>query len=188
MTKDLTAKVHAGKLAGAVAQAVGGKGGGRPDMAEAGGKDAAALAGGAGSGLHKTSRGCCRRGPTFDAVIVGAGPTGLACGIELKQRGVQRGPDRQGLRGQFALPLPHQHGVLHHAGAARNRRYPDDVARTRSRSAREALKYYRRVADHYELDIHQYRARRTDHGRRRRASSRTRSIAAAARSNTSRAR
>ncbi|MEQ1946266.1 MAG: alanine--tRNA ligase [Bryobacteraceae bacterium] len=45
VTKDLTAKVHAGKLAGAVAQAVGGKGGGRPDMAEAGGKDPAALDG-----------------------------------------------------------------------------------------------------------------------------------------------
>jgi alanyl-tRNA synthetase len=43
VTKDLTSKVHAGKLAGAVAQAVGGKGGGRPDMAEAGGKDASAL-------------------------------------------------------------------------------------------------------------------------------------------------
>ncbi len=43
VTKDLTAKVHAGKLAGAVAQAVGGKGGGRPDMAEAGGKDVSAL-------------------------------------------------------------------------------------------------------------------------------------------------
>jgi len=43
VTKDLTAKIHAGKLAGAVAQAVGGKGGGRPDMAEGGGKDAAAL-------------------------------------------------------------------------------------------------------------------------------------------------
>jgi alanyl-tRNA synthetase len=43
VTKDLTAKVHAGKLAGAIAQAVGGKGGGRPDMAEAGGKDPAAL-------------------------------------------------------------------------------------------------------------------------------------------------
>jgi alanyl-tRNA synthetase len=43
VTKDLTAKVHAGKLLGAVAQAVGGKGGGRPDMAEGGGKDVAAL-------------------------------------------------------------------------------------------------------------------------------------------------
>jgi alanyl-tRNA synthetase len=44
VTKDLTAKVHAGKIAGALAQAVGGKGGGRPDMAEAGGKNPAALA------------------------------------------------------------------------------------------------------------------------------------------------
>jgi len=43
VTKDLTAKVHAGKLAGSLAQALGGKGGGRPDMAEAGGKDATAL-------------------------------------------------------------------------------------------------------------------------------------------------
>jgi len=43
VTKDLTAKIHAGKLAGAVALAVGGKGGGRPDMAEAGGKDPSAL-------------------------------------------------------------------------------------------------------------------------------------------------
>jgi len=43
VTKDLAGRVHAGKLAGAVAQAVGGKGGGRPDMAEAGGKDPAAL-------------------------------------------------------------------------------------------------------------------------------------------------
>jgi alanyl-tRNA synthetase len=43
VTKDLTAKVHAGKLASALAQAVGGKGGGRPDMAEGGGKDPAAL-------------------------------------------------------------------------------------------------------------------------------------------------
>ena len=43
VTKDLTAKVHAGKLAGVLAQALGGKGGGRPDMAEGGGKDVAAL-------------------------------------------------------------------------------------------------------------------------------------------------
>jgi len=45
VTKDLTSKVHAGKLVGAVAQATGGKGGGRPDMAEGGGKDPSALAG-----------------------------------------------------------------------------------------------------------------------------------------------
>jgi alanyl-tRNA synthetase len=43
VTKDLTSKVQAGKLVGAVAQAVGGKGGGRPDMAEGGGKDPSGL-------------------------------------------------------------------------------------------------------------------------------------------------
>jgi alanyl-tRNA synthetase len=43
VTKDLTSKVQAGKLVSAVAQAVGGKGGGRPDLAEGGGKDASAL-------------------------------------------------------------------------------------------------------------------------------------------------
>lgn len=39
VTKNLTDKVHAGKLVGQTAQALGGKGGGRPDLAEAGGKD-----------------------------------------------------------------------------------------------------------------------------------------------------
>jgi alanyl-tRNA synthetase len=45
VTKDLTSKVQAGKLVSSVAQAVGGKGGGRPDMAEGGGKDASAIPG-----------------------------------------------------------------------------------------------------------------------------------------------
>ena len=43
VTKDLTGKIQAGKVIGPVAQKVGGKGGGRPDLAEAGGKDPGAL-------------------------------------------------------------------------------------------------------------------------------------------------
>jgi len=43
VTKDLTAKIQAGKVIGPVAQKVGGKGGGRPDMAEAGGNDPSSL-------------------------------------------------------------------------------------------------------------------------------------------------
>ena len=43
VTKDLTSRVQAGKVVGKVAEMVGGKGGGRPDLAEAGGKDAGAL-------------------------------------------------------------------------------------------------------------------------------------------------
>jgi alanyl-tRNA synthetase len=43
VTKDLTDRVKAGELIGTVAQQVGGKGGGRPDMAQAGGTDVSAL-------------------------------------------------------------------------------------------------------------------------------------------------
>jgi alanyl-tRNA synthetase len=43
VTKDLTSRIQAGKVIARVAQKVGGKGGGRPDLAEAGGKDSAAL-------------------------------------------------------------------------------------------------------------------------------------------------
>ena len=43
VSKDVTDRVKAGELVGVVAQQVGGKGGGRPDMAQAGGTDASAL-------------------------------------------------------------------------------------------------------------------------------------------------
>lgn len=43
VSKDVTDRVKAGELIGMVAQQVGGKGGGRPDMAQAGGTDATAL-------------------------------------------------------------------------------------------------------------------------------------------------
>jgi alanyl-tRNA synthetase len=43
VTKDLTSRVQAGKIIAEVAKKVGGSGGGRPDMAEAGGKDPSAL-------------------------------------------------------------------------------------------------------------------------------------------------
>lgn len=43
VTADLTAKVHAGQLVGWAAEQLGGKGGGRPDMAQAGGSDVAEL-------------------------------------------------------------------------------------------------------------------------------------------------
>ena len=43
VTKDLTSKLHAGKIIQTTAKQVGGSGGGRPDLAEAGGKDTSGL-------------------------------------------------------------------------------------------------------------------------------------------------
>jgi alanyl-tRNA synthetase len=43
VSKDLVGRVQAGKIVGAIAAKVGGKGGGRPDLAEAGGSDVAGL-------------------------------------------------------------------------------------------------------------------------------------------------
>ena len=48
VTKDLTSRVQAGKIVGTLAGLVGGKGGGRPDLAEAGGSDVGALDGALG--------------------------------------------------------------------------------------------------------------------------------------------
>ncbi|MES2201942.1 MAG: DHHA1 domain-containing protein, partial [candidate division FCPU426 bacterium] len=43
VTADLVAKLSAGKLVSELAPILGGKGGGRPDLAQAGGKDVARL-------------------------------------------------------------------------------------------------------------------------------------------------
>jgi alanyl-tRNA synthetase len=43
VTKDLTPKLHAGKIVQELAKLVGGSGGGKPDMAEAGGKDTSGI-------------------------------------------------------------------------------------------------------------------------------------------------
>lgn len=91
----------------------------------------------------------------FDVAVVGAGPTGLACGIEVKRRGLSP--------------------VLFDKGCVVNSIYnyptnlvffttPElleigDIPMTslnEKPNRIEALKYYRRVADHYALNIHQY--------------------------------
>jgi alanyl-tRNA synthetase len=45
VSKDLVSRIQAGKIVEAIAAKVGGKGGGRPDLAEAGGSDVGALDG-----------------------------------------------------------------------------------------------------------------------------------------------
>ena len=91
----------------------------------------------------------------YDVVVVGAGPTGLACGIELKQRGVNTVLIDKGCVVNSIYNYP-THMVffttpeLLEIGNLPMTSLNEKPGRT------EALKYYRRAAEHYQLDIHQY--------------------------------
>ncbi len=91
----------------------------------------------------------------FDAVVTGAGPTGLACGIELKRHGLNAVIFDKGclLNSIYHYPTHMTFFTtpeLLEIGGIPMTSLGEKPTRT------EALKYYRRVAEHYELDIHQY--------------------------------
>jgi len=91
----------------------------------------------------------------FDVIVVGAGPTGLACGIELKQRGLNTVLIEKGCVVNSLYNYP-THMVffttpeLLEIGGLPMTSLNEKPGRT------EALKYYRRVAEYYGLHIHQY--------------------------------
>ena len=91
----------------------------------------------------------------WDVVIVGAGPTGLACGIGLKLLGVNAVLIDKGCVVNSLYNYPTHMTFfttpeLLEIGSIPMTSLGDKPVRT------EALKYYRRVADHYQLDIRQY--------------------------------
>lgn len=91
----------------------------------------------------------------LDAIIVGAGPTGLACGIELKKRGLSARLFDKGCLTNSLYHYPTQMTFfttpeLLEIGGIPMTSLGEKPVRV------EALKYYRRVAQHYELDIRQY--------------------------------
>src|ERR1700760_1395054 len=91
----------------------------------------------------------------FDVVIVGAGPTGLACGIELKKRGISNVLFDKGCVVNSIYHYPTNLVVFTTAELLEIGDIP--MTSLNEKPGRtEALKYYRRVADHYKLDVHQY--------------------------------
>ena len=153
VTKDTTAKVQAGKLVSQVALAVGGKGGGRPDLAEGGGKDPAALSG-ALDAVREQVQGILQGHITlmaemWDAIVIGAGPTGLACGIEITRRGrsaliIDKGCIVNSIYNYPTNLVFFTTPELLEIGDIPMTSLNEKPNRT------EALKYYRRVADHFQ--------------------------------------
>ena len=93
--------------------------------------------------------------PLYDTIIVGAGPTGLACGIELKRRGLDalifdKGCVVNSLYNYPTNMVFFTTPELLEIGDIPMTSIGEKPGRT------EALKYYRRVAEHYKLAIHQY--------------------------------
>ncbi len=91
----------------------------------------------------------------FDAIVVGAGPTGLACGIELQKRGLKTVLFDKGCVVNSLYHYPTNMVFfttpeLLEIGDLPMTSLNEKPGRT------EALKYYRRVADHYHLPIRQY--------------------------------
>jgi thioredoxin reductase (NADPH) len=92
---------------------------------------------------------------SFDVIVIGAGPTGLACGIELKKRGVKALLIDKGCVVNSLYHYPTNMVFfttpeLLEIGDIPMTSMGEKPTRT------EALKYYRRVGDHYRLDINQY--------------------------------
>ena len=90
-----------------------------------------------------------------DVVIVGAGPTGLACGIELKKRGVRAVLIDKGCVVNSIYHYPNNMVFFTTPELLEIGDIPMTSLNDKPVRA-EALKYYRRVADHYKLDIRQY--------------------------------
>jgi len=90
-----------------------------------------------------------------DALVVGAGPTGLACGIELQQRGVKAILVEKGCVVNSIYHYPTNMTFFTTPELLEIGNIPMTSLNEKPNRT-EALKYYRRVADHYKLDIHQY--------------------------------
>src|SRR5947209_19374810 len=94
-------------------------------------------------------------GRIYDVAIVGAGPTGLACAIELKKRGLNTVLFDKGCIVNSIYHYPTNlvfftTPELLEIGDIPMTSLNEKPGRT------EGLKYYRRVADHYKLNVHQY--------------------------------
>ena len=92
---------------------------------------------------------------SFDTVVVGAGPTGLACGIELQQRGVRAVLLEKGCVVNSIYHYPTHMTFFTTPELLEIGNLPMTSLNEKPNRT-EALKYYRRVADHYNLDIRQY--------------------------------
>jgi len=91
----------------------------------------------------------------FDALIIGAGPTGLSTGIELEKLGMKTVLIEKGCVCNSIYNYPTHMTFFTTPELLEIGNIPMTSLNEKPNRT-EALKYYRRVADHYGLNIHQY--------------------------------
>lgn len=96
-----------------------------------------------------------RRNGTFDVLVIGAGPTGLACGIEAKRAGYRVANIDKGclVNSLFHYPANMMFFTTPELLEIGDLPFP---SANQKPTRHEALEYYRKVAEHYELDVRQY--------------------------------
>ena len=96
-----------------------------------------------------------RRSEQFDVVVVGAGPTGLACGIDAKRAGFTVTNIDKGCLVNSLYHYPSNMTFFTTPELLEIGDIP--FASPNQKPTRgEALEYYRKVAEHYDLDVRQY--------------------------------
>src|SRR5215813_14015553 len=90
-----------------------------------------------------------------DALVIGAGPTGLSTGIELEKLGVKTVLIEKGCVVNSLYNYPTNMSFFTTPELLEIGNIPMTSLNEKPNRT-EALKYYRRVTDHYKLDIHQY--------------------------------
>jgi thioredoxin reductase (NADPH) len=93
---------------------------------------------------------------SFDVLVIGAGPTGLACAIDAKRAGFRTALVDKGClcNSLFHYPSHMTFFTTSELLEIGNIPFPSPHSKP---NRNEALEYYRKVADHYELDVRQYR-------------------------------
>jgi thioredoxin reductase (NADPH) len=92
---------------------------------------------------------------SVDVLVVGAGPTGLACGIELQNRGLKTVLVEKGCVVNSIYHYPTNMTFFTTPELLEIGNIPMTSLNEKPNRT-EALKYYRKVADHYHLDVRQY--------------------------------
>ena len=93
--------------------------------------------------------------PVYDTAIIGAGPTGLACAIEIEKKGLKAIVIEKGCLVNSLYNYPTNLTFFTTPELLEIGGLPMTSVREKPNRT-EALKYYRRVAMHYKLDVRQY--------------------------------